>query len=107
MRELQLISYNSSNTSSAEQKPFFDQIDPQLIQVVAIQEPGWKAETKSTLVPRGYRAAHSQEESARVCFLVSQGVDVKSWRMQQRTSFLATLTLESGEPIHIINVYAH
>ena len=93
IKHTNIITYNSDNASSAEKRPFFDRADPKQIQVIAMQEPGWIAGRKTTLTPRGFWAAHNQREDTRVCFLVSQELDVGTWTFRQKAPFLAVLTL--------------
>jgi hypothetical protein len=103
---LSILQFNCGNANQKSNRAILDALDPEVTQVVALQEPGFNRFTRSTYYPKGFHLLYQPEEATRVCFLVSKRLSLRRWRHRvvSHDAGLLVLDTEAGE-IAILNIY--
>ena len=81
--EISIIQFNCGQTNYRTSRPIFDALESANRTLLAIQEPAFSKVTSSTYCPRGFKLVYEANPATRVCFMVSENVEVGHWRCQQ------------------------
>lgn len=99
-----IIQYNMHNSGST-QSSFLRELDPHQHHVIAVQEPNVIGQGKTRTDPR-YHLVFPTSLPARTCMYVSKEIPTSKWKVDEKSGFFTTLTLELGErTVHIHNCY--
>lgn len=106
MTDIKIIQYNCGNTNHKATRPFFDGIEPEDFQIIAVQEPAYMPHNKATYCPKGFHLASTNTPTTRACFMVSKTVPIQDWQFHAYDDLVAAIHMRAaGGTLTIINVY--
>ena len=104
--DLCIIQYNCGNANYRLAKSLFDQLDPERHHVIAVQEPYFNEQARTTYCPPGYNLCYQPSAQTRVCTLVSKKLRTQDWSFEALHNDIAIVSIRTQiGRLDIINVY--
>jgi hypothetical protein len=93
MKGLTIVQYNCGHSNYRTTRPLFDSLDPEEHQIIALQEPAYNKKTHKTYQSKGYYLLYEPDPAARVCFLISQHINIQAWSYHTISPNIAKLQI--------------